>query len=124
MRKPSAVKALNDQKKCSNCVVCYGHITDTHIESDKIDSEGDRVCPVDAVERKNFSGGLDGMFLYSNDPKLCIACSKCVKRCNEHGTKSMFLAIRPEKQDGGRRKQLEVIQQGDVRCVIFGYVGL
>ena len=96
VRKPSAVKALNDQKKCSNCVVCYGHITDTHIDSDKIDTEGERVCPVDAVARKNFSGGVDGMFLYSNDAKLCIACSKCVKRCNEHGTKSMFLAIRPD----------------------------
>jgi electron transport complex protein RnfB len=96
VRKPSAVKALNDQKKCSNCVVCYGHITDTHIDSDKIDSEGERVCPVDAVVRKNFSGGVNGMFLYSNDPKLCIGCSKCVKRCNERGTKSMFLAIRPD----------------------------
>jgi electron transport complex protein RnfB len=96
VRRPSAVKALNDQKKCSNCVVCYGHITDTHIDSGKIDSHGDRVCPVDAVVRKNFSGGVDGMFLYSNDPKLCIGCSKCVKRCNEHGTKSMFLAIRPD----------------------------
>ncbi len=96
VRKPSAVKALNDQKKCSNCVVCYGHITDTHIDSDKIDSEGERVCPVDAVARTKFSGGVDGMFLYSNDPKLCIGCCKCVKRCNEHGTKSMFLAIRPD----------------------------
>jgi electron transport complex protein RnfB len=94
--KPSAAKALNDQKKCSNCVVCYGHITDTHIDSDKIDSEGDRVCPVDAVVRNNFSGGVDGMFLYSNDPKKCVGCAKCVKRCNEHGTKSMFLVIRPD----------------------------
>jgi electron transport complex protein RnfB len=96
VRKPSAVKALNDQKKCSNCVVCYGHITDTHIESEKIDTEGRRVCPVDAVIRKNFTGGLDGMYLYSNNPELCIGCSKCVKRCNELGTKSMFLAIRPD----------------------------
>ena len=96
VRKPSAAKAVNDQKKCSNCVVCYGHITDTHIDSDKIDSEGERVCPVDAVVRNNFSGGVDGMFLYSNDPKLCVGCAKCVKRCNEHGTKSMFLVIRPD----------------------------
>ena len=96
VRKPSAAKALNDQKKCSNCVVCYGHITDTHIDSDKIDSEGERVCPVDAVVRNNFSGGVDGMFLYSNDPKKCVGCAKCVKRCNVHGTKSMFLVIRPD----------------------------
>jgi electron transport complex protein RnfB len=96
VRKPSAVKALNDQKKCSNCVVCYGHITDTHIASDKINSDGERVCPYDAVVRVNFSGGVDGMFLYENDPERCIGCAKCVKRCNQHGTKSMFLAIRPD----------------------------
>lgn len=96
VRKPSAVKALNDTKKCSNCVVCYGHITDTHIDSDKIDSDGERVCPVNAVTRINFSGGADGMFLYVQDPDLCIGCSQCVKRCNEHGTKSMFLVIRPD----------------------------
>ena len=96
VRKPSAVKAVNDQKKCSNCVVCYGHITNSKIDSDRIESEGERVCPVDAVVRENFSGGVDGMFLYSNDPKKCVGCAKCVKRCNEHGTKSMFLVIRPD----------------------------
>lgn len=96
VRKPSAVKALNDPKKCSNCVVCYGHITDKHIDSDKIDSGGKRVCPVNAVTRINFSGGADGLFLYAQDPKLCIACGQCTKRCNSHGTKSMFLAIRPD----------------------------
>lgn len=96
VRKPSAVKALNDPKKCSNCVVCYGHITNKYIDSDQIDSDGERVCPVDAVSRINFSGGKDGMFLYAQDPKICIACGKCAKRCNEHGTKSMFMAIRPD----------------------------
>lgn len=96
VRKPSAVKALNDPKKCSNCVVCYGHITDTHIESEKIDTDGTRVCPYNAVRRKNFSGGLDGMFLYSHDHKNCVGCAKCVKRCNLKGTQSMFLAIRPD----------------------------
>lgn len=96
VRKPSAVKALNDPKKCSNCVVCYGHITNSHIDSDKIDRDGERVCPQDAVVRTNFSGGADGLFLYSNDPKLCVGCGKCTKRCNEHGSKSMFLVIRPD----------------------------
>lgn len=96
VRKPSAVKAVNDQRKCSNCVVCYGHISDSHIESEKIDSEGQRVCPEDAVQRENFCGGVDGMFLYRQDPRLCVGCAKCVKRCNEHGSKSMFLIIRPD----------------------------
>ena len=96
VRKPSAVKAVNDPKKCSNCVVCYGHITDSKIDSEKIDSEGKRVCPVDAVVRENFSGGKDGMFLYANDPKRCIGCGQCTKRCNEYGSQSMFLMIRPD----------------------------
>ena len=96
VRKPSAVKALNDQKKCSNCVVCYGHISNSKIESEKIDSDGERICPHDAVRRKNFCGGLDGMFLYSQDHAGCTACGRCVKACNEHGTKSMFLVIRPD----------------------------
>jgi len=96
VRKPSAVKALNDQRKCSNCVVCYGHISDLWIESERIDSAGKRVCPHDVVLRKNFCGGLDGMFLYSHDHAGCTGCAKCVKACNEHGTKSMFLAIRPD----------------------------
>ena len=90
VRKPSAVKAVNDPKKCSNCVVCYGHITDSKIDSEKIDSEGKRVCPVDAVVRENFSGGKDGMFLYANDlwvvdrsgdEEACIDCGNCVERC-------------------------------------------
>jgi electron transport complex protein RnfB len=96
VRRPSAVKALNDQKKCSNCVVCYGHIKNLKIDSDKIDSEGKRVCPHDAVLRKHFCGGIDGMFLYSQDHALCTGCAACVKKCIEHGTKSMFLAIRPD----------------------------
>jgi electron transport complex protein RnfB len=96
VRKPSSAKAVNDPKKCSNCVVCYGHISDTQVDSDKIDTEGKRVCPVDAVQRENFSGGADGLFLYRQDPKRCIGCAQCVKRCNEHGSKSMFMIIRPD----------------------------
>ena len=38
VRKPSAAKAVNDQKKCSNCVVCYGHISNLHIDSDRIET--------------------------------------------------------------------------------------
>jgi len=96
VRKPSAAKALNDQKKCSNCVVCYGHITDLRIASDKVDSDGERICPRDAVLRKNFSGGINGMFLYSHNHADCIGCAKCVEACNVHGPKSMFMVVRPD----------------------------
>lgn len=96
VRKPSAVKAVNDQKKCSNCVVCYGYITNHGVASDKIDTHGVRVCPVDAVKRKNFCGGVDGMFLYSQDHAKCVGCAACAKHCNEQGTASMFMVIRPD----------------------------
>ncbi|MDH3982094.1 MAG: hypothetical protein OES84_04245 [Kiritimatiellaceae bacterium] len=96
VRKPSAAKALNDPKKCSNCVVCYGHIKNKHIESDKIDSHGERICPYNAVLRKNFCGGIDGMYLYSHNHAKCTGCAKCVKKCNEEGTGSMFMVIRPD----------------------------
>lgn len=96
VRKPSAAKAINDQKKCSNCVVCYGHISNKNIESGKIDSHGERICPHDAVLRKNFCGGLDGMFLYSHDHANCTGCAKCVEKCVVEGTGSMFMIIRPD----------------------------
>ena len=96
VRTPSAVKAVNDQKKCSNCVVCHGHIEETGVPSEKIDSEGIRICPYDAITRTNHSGGKDGFFLYKIDEEKCVGCGKCVKLCNTKGTKSMFLLIRPD----------------------------
>ncbi len=96
MRTPSAVKAVNDQKKCSFCVVCYGHISDKQIDSDKIETEGERICEYGAVTRRNYSGGKDGYFIYEIDHDKCTGCGKCAKECNEKGTKSMFLIIRPD----------------------------
>jgi electron transport complex protein RnfB len=96
VRQPSAVKAVNDQKKCSYCVACYGHLADLTVSSELIQSKGTRVCPYDAVIRQEYSGGKDGYHLYTIDDAKCTACGKCTKRCNELGTKSMFLIIRPD----------------------------
>jgi len=96
VRNPSAVKAVNDQKKCSYCVACYGHLSDLHIASDLIQSQGKRVCSYDAVTRREFSGGKDGYHIYTIDDAKCTACGKCAKLCNTLGTKSMFLIIRPD----------------------------
>lgn len=96
VRRPSAVKAVNDQIKCSNCVICYGHIFDKRIDSDKVMSHGRRVCPHDAVTRVPYSGGDEGYFIYDIDHKKCTACAKCAKECNQFGTASMFLLIRPD----------------------------
>jgi len=96
VRQPSAVKAVNDQKKCSFCVVCYSHITNKYIDSDKIMTDGKRLCPRDAVIRIDYSGRPDGYFVYEVDDKLCDGCGLCVDKCLKKGTKSMFMIIRPD----------------------------
>ncbi|MCX7804757.1 MAG: hypothetical protein N3A38_06150 [Planctomycetota bacterium] len=95
VRKPSAVKAVNDQKLCSNCVVCYGHIYNRSAPSDRIEKET-RVCPADAVRRWNFSGGQDGYFIYEIRHEDCSGCGACARECNRYGSKSMSLIIRPD----------------------------
>jgi len=108
VRKPSAVKAVNDQKKCSYCVACYGHLSDLNVASELIESKGKRVCPYDAVRRREFSGGKDGYHIYTIDDAKCTACGKCAKRCNALGTKSMFLIIRPDLCIGCNRCSIAV----------------
>ena len=98
VRKPSAAKAVNNIKACNNCVACYGHIADPYMESEKIDSEGKRVCPVDAVKRINLTGEIDGYFEYQQDHAQCIGCARCVRQCKAHNDEyaSMFMIIRPD----------------------------
>jgi len=96
VRQPSAVKAVNDQKKCSYCVVCYGHISNHGLASDEIVSKGKLICPLNAVKRENYCGGLDGYYLYSIDHDVCDGCGECVKQCCTLGSESMFLTIRPD----------------------------
>jgi len=95
VRSPSAVKAVNDLKKCSYCVACYGHVRDTLAESEKIDA-AEGVCPRKAVVRKPLAGGPSGFFTYTIDASKCVGCGSCAKLCNEFGNKSMFLIIRPD----------------------------
>ena len=95
VRRPSAVKCVNDQKKCSLCVVCYGHVKDQHVDSKKINT-APKVCPNNAVIRKDLTGGIDGPHTYTIDQSRCVGCAECASRCSEHGTQSMFLIIRPD----------------------------
>lgn len=96
VRRPSAVKAVNDQKKCSNCVACYGHLRDLKTPSAQIASTDQLVCPLRAVSRTLLFGGINGAYRYDIDPALCTGCSKCARECNVHGSGSMFLIIRPD----------------------------
>jgi Na+-translocating ferredoxin:NAD+ oxidoreductase subunit B len=54
------------------------------------------VCPHDAVRRAQLSGELDGAYLYTINCEHCTGCAQCVRECNQHGSKSMFLIIRPD----------------------------
>jgi Na+-translocating ferredoxin:NAD+ oxidoreductase subunit B len=98
VRTPSAVRAVNDQKACSNCVVCYGHIYNREAKSEEINQQG-KVCPLGAVCRSPFppdSKDLDGRFLYTIRDELCNGCGACARECNAYGNKSMFLVLRPD----------------------------
>lgn len=96
VRKPSAVKAVNDQKKCSNCIACYGHLCDLKVASPLIATTEKLVCPQRAVQRTHLFGGIDGAYRYSIDSGRCDGCALCARQCNLHGNKSMFLIIRPD----------------------------
>jgi Na+-translocating ferredoxin:NAD+ oxidoreductase subunit B len=109
VRQPSAVKAVNDQTKCSYCVACYGHLADLTVASEMIQDGGTRVCPHDAVMRKELSGGSNGYHVYTINETNCTACGKCTKRCNELGTRSMFLLIRPDLCIGCNRCGIAVV---------------
>lgn len=93
---PPAVKAVNDQVKCANCVVCYGHLADRRLDSHLIQSTKKLICPNNAVIRRNYSGGIDGYYTYVIDQKRCNGCAKCALECNQLGSASMFLIIRPD----------------------------
>ncbi len=96
VRSPSAVKAVNDQKKCSNCVACYGHLRDLRTPSHLIATTEDLVCPHRAVLRSELFGGMDGAYLYTIDADRCTGCAECARLCNRLGSRSMFMVIRPD----------------------------
>ncbi|MEO0017840.1 MAG: hypothetical protein RLZZ522_1123 [Verrucomicrobiota bacterium] len=121
VRQPSAVKAVNDQLKCSYCVACYGQLSDLSIASDLIDAKGQRVCPYDAVLRQESGGGKDGYHLYTIDQDRCTGCCKCAKRCNTLGTKSMFLLIRPELCIGCNRCSIAAVCPEDAIELVHCY---
>lgn len=96
VRKPSAVKAVNDQKLCSNCFVCYGHVFNRGIDAPESAAEGRNVCPRNAVLRTGLDGVAPGVFRYEIIQESCTGCAKCAAECNRHGSKSMFMIIRPD----------------------------
>ena len=92
VRKPSAVKCLNDLELCANCFACHGHV---HTSKNKIcDPENDaKVCRGDAVIRTRIGRSQRNIYTINHD--LCVGCGDCVERCTTIGMQSMFLSILP-----------------------------
>ena len=86
VRKPSAVKAVNDFEACGYCVYCYGYFPD---RPDK--DPNARVCPTGALKRKRVG---EYEYEYTVNEEECVGCGKCVKRCRDHGHASLSLQVR------------------------------
>lgn len=86
VRQTSAVKAVNDFEPCGYCVYCYGYYPD-----DPHKNPNARICPTGALKRRKVS---QFEYEYTIDESVCIGCGKCVKRCWEHGNKSLKLMVR------------------------------
>jgi electron transport complex protein RnfB len=95
----SAVRAVNQFKKCGRCYVCpaYYKITSA-VGPDGLPSE--KVCPRDAIERKAI-GWIDpedpanNFYEYVIDEKKCNGCGRCVMECKEPaGLGSITLEVR------------------------------
>jgi electron transport complex protein RnfB len=100
LRRPSAVRAVNDQSLCSKCVICYGHVITYDAKGNPIhvkdpDSAAAlKVCPHGAIQREPLDNS--GRYRYTIVQAKCTGCGRCAKDCNLHGSKSMFLLLRPD----------------------------
>lgn len=86
VRKPSAVKAVNDFEACGYCVYCYGYFPDNPEKDPKA-----RVCPTGALKRKKVG---EFEYEYVVNEAECVGCGLCVLRCREHGHASLSLQVR------------------------------
>ena len=81
----SAVKAVNDFKKCGYCQLCPAYFDVTSMPDDMGLPTG-TVCPQDALKRR-IVGDVDeedpnnNYYEYTIDESLCDGCGKCVKAC-------------------------------------------
>ncbi len=98
----SAVRAVNDIKRCGRCYICPAYY---NVKS-AIDEEGlpsEKLCPRDAIERKPI-GFIDpedpanNFYDYIIDEEKCDGCGKCVMACKEPaGLGSIRLSVRHDR---------------------------
>jgi electron transport complex protein RnfB len=81
----SAVRCINKYDECGYCEYCFGYF------SEYKDGKGKKLCPVDAIERREVK---PGEFEYTVDDEKCIACGRCIQRCVELGNGSLRLQVK------------------------------
>ena len=95
----SAVKAVNDFKKCGYCQLCPAYY-DVASQPDDMGLPTGKTCPQDALKRR-VVGEIDeedpnnNYYEYTIDESLCDGCGKCVKACKPPaGNGSLHLEVR------------------------------
>ena len=95
----SAVRAVNEFRKCGRCSICpaYFNVTSA-VNREGMPSE--KLCPRDAIERKPIgevdpSDPANNFYEYVIDEAKCDGCGKCVMACKEPaGLGSIILKVR------------------------------
>lgn len=95
----SAVRAVNEYKKCGRCCICpaYYDVT-SEVGADGLPSR--KLCPRDAIERKAIGDvdpddPLNNFYEYVIDKTRCNGCGRCVMGCKEPaGLGSIRLEVR------------------------------
>ncbi len=98
----SAVKAVNDFKKCGYCMLCPAYF-DTQSDPDRKGMPTGLVCPQDAIIRR-IVGEVDeddpnnNYYEYTIDEEKCDGCGKCVLACKPPaGNGSLRLEVRYDR---------------------------
>lgn len=80
----TAVKCVNDYKKCGYCVYCYGYFSDNPRKTHEL------ICKTGALKRRRVG---EFQYEYTIDNNLCTACGQCVIRCKKFGNGTLSLQI-------------------------------
>ena len=106
VRTPSAVKAVNDLRKCDYCVICYGHIKNTDVDPKKIETEGKKVCPHDAVTRTHLFREDTTIIIENNNEDAVIFSDDDEIDLNELPAEFQDLDAGDKEKPGDEKKRL------------------
>lgn len=88
----SAVKCVHNFPICGFCERCFAYY-DPRVKSFETGAEN-QLCPVGALTRKLVQ---EPYYEYTVDEDLCVACSRCVKGCNQFGNGSLCLQVQHDR---------------------------